>query len=1288
MKTRRWLIANGAVALVMLLGSLTGPLPVLERATGPAAPGTLNGTGTAFLTPDGAAIAATNDWETITDGWQLRHPRHTATFTPDGVQFAPRSGRIEWAWRLTSVTADDRPLAGVVTDAVRPVRESSQAVTYSRGGLVEQYLARKNAIEQQFLIPQPLALYGVDLVIAGVVACAGTFEETAQGWLWRDGASAVRLGRVRVYDAAGRDLPATMAVTAAETRIVVDGTALAQAVYPVTIDPEIGANDFRISFMGKDTWYDAYNPAVAYNSHDNEYLVVWHADDNSGTLADDEYEIYGQRVDAATGALLGSSFRISDMGGTGDAGYDAYNPAVAYDSTDNQYLVVWEGDDNTAPLVDEEFEIFGQRLTATGGGVGDNDFRISDMGPDGDANYDAIRPAVAYNSHDNEYLVVWQGDDDTGSLVDNENEIFAQRLNAATGAEVGTNDFRLSSMGGVGDANYDAYAPAVAYNSTGNQYLVVWAGDNTTPGDNETEIFGQLIAATGGGVGANDFRISDMGPDGSTSYAAYSPDVAYNSTDNQYLVVWYGDDDSGSLVNEEYEIYGQRLTAAGSDAGTDFRISDMGPDGSIAYRADYPAVTYNHTSNQYLVVWQGVDDTAPLVTGEQEIFGQRLTSTGGGVGDNDFRISDMGPDGSTSYAAYFPDVAYNSTDNQYLVVWYGDDVTNEEFEVYGQRLTAAGSGTGTNDFRISDMGPDGDIAYRAEYPAVTYNGQSNQYLVVWQGVDNTAPLVAGEQEVFGQLLTATGGGVGPNDFRISDMGPNGSTTYWAYRPAVAYNSTDNEYLVVWHGEDDTPPLVYDEHETFGQRLNSTGAEAGDNDVRLSFMGEDELGNAYDPAVAYNSTNNEYLVVWEGDDGFVPLVNNEYEIWGQRVNAATGALFGPAIRISDMGPDGNANYGAYSPAVAYNSTSNEYLVVWQGDDTTDAESEIYGQRINAATGAEVGTNDFRISDMGPDGDVAYGAFGPAVAYNSADNQYLVVWYGDDNTAPLVDNEYEIFGQRLNATGGGLGANDFRISDMGPDGDTAYDAQDPAVAYDSYANQYLVVWYGDDNTAPLVDNESEIFGQRLAADGAEMGANDFRISDMGPDGDTAYDAQDPAVAYNSHDHQFLVVWEGDDDTGSLVDNEYEIYGQRLTAGGVGTGTNDFRISDMGGTGNADYDAANPAVAYDSQTNEYLVVWQGDDNTAPLVDGEFEIFGQRLNATGGGVGANDFRLSDMGPDGSTAYSAAYPAVAFSSASCAYLVVWYGDDNTLPQVDGEYEIFGQRFAGSFKIYLPIVLK
>ncbi len=1149
------------VTLVALLGSLVGSLPVGMYAVRPAV--TLGAS--AGLAPDEAVVAAVNDWDATADGWQLRHPRHTATFTPAGVEFAPRSGGPEWTWRLTFVGA-----AGVSVDAVPPQRDPAGGVAYHRGGLVEQYLARKNTIEQQFLIPQPLALNGMDLVIAGAVVCAGAFEETADGWLWRtaDGAAAsgaVHLGNVRVYDAAGRELPATMAVTAAETRIVVAGAALTQAAYPVTIDPELGANDLRISFMGKDIWYNAFNTAVAYNSTDDEYLVVWYADDNSGTLADDEFEIYAQRVDAATGALIGANFRLSDMGGTGNADYDAYNPAVAYDSTDNQYLVVWEGDDNTAPLVDGEYEIFGQRLSSTGSGVGTNDFRISDMGPDGDANYDAIRPAVAYNSTANEYLVVWQGDDDAGSLVDEENEIFAQRLNAATGAEVGTNDFRLSDMGGVGDANYDAYAPAVAYNSADNEYLAVWAGDDTTPGDNETEIFGQLLTATGGGTGSNDFRISDMGPDGNTSYAAHFPDVAYNSTDNQYLVVWYGDDDTGDLVNEE-------------------------------------------------------------------------------------------------------------------------------FEIYGQRLTAAGASTGTNDFRISSMGPDGDIAYRAEYPAVTYNRASNQYLVVWHGVDNTAPLVAGEQEILGQRLTATGSGTGANDFRISDMGGNGNNGYGANRPAVAYNGTGNEYLVVWHGDDDIAPLTYDEDEIFGQRLNSTGVEVAPNDFRLSFMGEDELANAYDPAVAYNSQDDEYLVVWEGDDGTAPLVNNEYEIWGQRVDAATGALIGAAIRISDMGPNGNANYGAYSPAVAYNSADNQYLVVWQGDDDTgalvDGEIEIYGQRINAATGVEVGTNDFRVSDMGPDGDTAYGAFGPAVAYNSLGNQYLVVWYGDDDAGSLVDGEYEIFGQRLSATGGAVGTNDFRISDMGPDGDVNYDALDPAVAYNSTDDEYLVVWEGDDNNAGFVDNEFEIFGQRLTAAGAGTGDNDFCLSDMGPNTSTLYSAYNPAVAYNSADNEYLVVWEGDDDTGSLVDNEYEIYGQRLTASGSAVGTNDFRISDMGPNGDVAYDATNPAVAYDSQDNEYLVVWEGDDDTAPLVDEEYEIFGQRLSAAGASMGDNDFRLSDMGSNGNTAYSASYPKVAYSSVSREYLGVWYGDDNTLPLVDGELEIFGQRFTGSYRLYLPVVLR
>jgi hypothetical protein len=455
------------------------------------------------------------------------------------------------------------------------------------------------------------------------------------------------------------------------------------------------------------------------------------------------------------------------------------------------------------------------------------------------------------------------------------------------------------------------------------------------------------------------------------------------------------------------------------------------------------------------------------------------------VGVNDFRISHMGPDGNTNFEAKSPVVAYNSRANEYLVVWSGDDLTDNEFEIFGQRVNAATGAQLGDKIRLSDMGLDGDTNFAAHNPAVAYNPTNNEYLVVWSGDDNIAPLVKGEFEIFGQRLSAAGLEVGANDFRLSDMGPNGDTNFAAFDPAVAYNGVNNEYLVVWDGDDNTGLLVNDEFEIFGQRLDgTTGAEIS-VDLSLSAMGPDGDPNfaALEPAVAYNHVNNQYLVVWEGTDNTGALVKDEFEIYGQRLNGVGAALLGGRMRLSDMGPDGDINFAASSPAVAYNGTNNEYLVAWFGDDNTgllvNGKFAIFGQRLNAATGAEVGANDFRISHMGPDGDKAFDAFDPAVTYNGAANEYLVAWDGDDNTAPLVDNEVEIFVQPLNAaSGAAVGANHVRLSDMGPDGNPNFGALDPAVAFNGVNNEYLVVWRGDDNTPPLVNDEFEIFGQRFA------------------------------------------------------------------------------------------------------------------------------------------------------------------------------------------------------------------
>jgi hypothetical protein len=132
--------------------------------------------------------------------------------------------------------------------------------------------------------------------------------------------------------------------------------------------------------------------------------VVWDGDDDA-TLVNDEFEIWAKRLNASAEWVDADNRRMSDMGGTGDAAYDAYDPDVAYNSADNQYLVVWEGDDTATGLVDDEFEIWGQRLNAALSGLGSNDFRISSMGPGGNADYDAGVPALAYNRLNNQYLV-------------------------------------------------------------------------------------------------------------------------------------------------------------------------------------------------------------------------------------------------------------------------------------------------------------------------------------------------------------------------------------------------------------------------------------------------------------------------------------------------------------------------------------------------------------------------------------------------------------------------------------------------------------------------------------------------------------------------------------------------------------------------------------------------------------------------------------------------------------------------------------------------------------------
>ncbi len=521
------------------------------------------------------------------------------------------------------------------------------------------------------------------------------------------------------------------------------------------------------------------------------------------------------------------------------------------------------------------------------------------------------------------------------------------------------------------------------------------------------------------------------------------------------------------------------------------------------------------------------------------------------------------------------------------------------------------------------------------------------------------------------LVSGTGS---TNNSSFSISGGNLQTA--AALPAGSYNvrirSTDNGSL-------------YFEKE-FTITVTEPDAILSGTRKRVSSMGTDgnTSFNANAPAnIAYNSTNDEYFTVWQGDDNTSPLVDNELEIFGQRITASTGANVGSRIRISFMGTNGLTTFKGVNPSVAYNSTDNEYLVVWQGDHNSGTlvttEDEIWGQRINASTGALIGSM-FRISTMSTDGVNTYDAQTPDVVWNSTDNRYLVVWRADDNTNSSIDNEYEIYAQLVTNTGT-LSGSRLQVSSMGgSNGNITFGANTPSVSWSLTNNKYFIVWSGDDNTNSLIDNENEIFGQAISNTNTLSGSR-IQISAMGgSNGSATYNATIPDIAWNSANNQYLVVWRADDNTGSLIDNEYEIYGQLLTGAGATTGSR-IRISDMGDDGNTAFSASNPKVIYHTLLNEYWVTWHGDDNIV-CVDNENEIFGQRLTNTGTETGNNDFRISYMGTNGLTTLAANQPALAYNSSNPKAFVVWRGDDDTSPLVDNEYEIFGQTI-----LIIPTIL-
>jgi hypothetical protein len=844
----------------------------------------------------------------------------------------------EAAFQTASIRLGDRtvyePEASLRQWAV--LGNTAQAVLDSKSGLIEHFEAGEQGLAATWVLPHRPP--GADaLVIEARLTGLVYAAQTAGGHHYADraGAARLRVGNVTLADAAGGRWKVAIEARQEVLRITVPASILAEANYPLAIDPLISPEFGMDSPIVVPASAAQQNPAVAANG--TGFLVAWEDQRISGPSGS---SIYGARVTAA-GA-------ISDPNGIAISPVGASSPAVA--ANGGGFLVVWVDGRNVET---NGLDIYGARINSGGQVLDAGGFAIS-LGPN-----DQLAPAATANGADS--FVVWQD----GRNTTNGSDIYGARVTSAgvvsdvSGIPICTaagpqaspavafngvdflavwtderdgSDFdiygaRVSTAGSVLDPSGIAistvvggeFYPKVA--ASGSNFLAVWEDDRNA-GSGFVDIYGDRVSGAGTVMDGGGFLVSTGSSDRHTPAVAASP--------TNYLVVWL---DQRNLATTGQDIYGARVTTNGgvTDAAG-FAINTATNDQTT------PVVAFNGT--QYLVAWT---DARNMATTDLDIYGALVSPSATVSPTSGFVVSTGAADEEAPATA--------SNGSNYLVVW--QDYRNsaaDGADLYGVRVSTAGEVLDPSAIAISTAAGD------QVSPNVATDGTN--YLVVWQDYRNAETTGV---DIYGARVTGTGTVEDPSGIPISTASSD------QLAPAAAAGT--GGYLVVWQ---DGRNLATNGDDIYGSRVSSAGTVLDASGIAICTANAAQ----YSAAVAFNSTN--YLVVWSDERN---LGATGVDVYGTRVTPSGTVLDSPNLPIIQAAGDD------VFPAVA--SAAGGFLVVWEdGRNSATTGDEIYGARV---TGAGV------VSDPGGLAIAVAPGFEATPAVAASGTNYFVVWEDDRNEA---------------------------------------------------------------------------------------------------------------------------------------------------------------------------------------------------------------------------------------------------------------------------------------------------
>jgi hypothetical protein len=395
--------------------------------------------------------------------------------------------------------------------------------------------------------------------------------------------------------------------------------------------------------------------------------------------------------------------------------------------------------------------------------------------------------------------------------------------------------------------------PSITHNSSDNEFIVLWRTSGKLK-ESDTESFhsidGQRVSPEGNLLGA---AIQLSLPE--TGFKTL-PRAAHNRYNNEYMVAYT----FGPAGNDGQQTYVLRIDSKGQ------KLSDANPLYEAFYNNSHPTIVFNTEKRNYLTAY---NDSWAGSSADLDNFGFIVDEEGNKINQEPFQI------GSRERIQFNPQLIYNSRDDRYLVNWEDfrhQNTWTDPTDIFGTLLDADGNSVTEEDIPICDdhddpVGVQGD--QRVQVTA--YNSDENEYLAVWMdriitkfNEPGSSPLYETEHaDIVGRIIGADGKPTG-EDFIIVDA--IGSQSL----PQIVYISEKKMYFIVWQdarGDESDDPFDV-ENDIYAKWLNANGKPVG-FDIPICT----EEGNQSNPALAYDSVMDRFLIVWRENnamDDFEPI----------------------------------------------------------------------------------------------------------------------------------------------------------------------------------------------------------------------------------------------------------------------------------------------------------------------------------------------------------------------------------------------------------------------------------